>query len=61
MTTQLPIVVIGGGTAGCTVVSTLAGMTTRPIVLIEPGPSSVHDDEAAFFTVLSDEALSREV
>ncbi len=61
MTTQLPIVVIGGGTAGCTVVSTLAAMTTRPIVLIEPGPSSVHDDEAAFFTVLSDEELSREV
>lgn len=61
MTTQLPIVVIGGGTAGCTVVSTLAAMTTQPIVLIEPGPSSVHDDEAAFFTVLSDEELSREV
>jgi len=61
MTTQLPIVVIGGGTAGCTVVSTLAAATTRPIVLIEPGPFSVHDDEAAFFTVLSDETLSREV
>ena len=61
MTTQLPIVVIGGGTAGCTVVSTLAAMTTQPIVLIEPGLSSVHDDEAAFFTVLSDETLSREV
>ena len=61
MTTQLPIVVIGGGTAGCTVVSTLAAITTRTIVLIEPGPSSVHDDEAAFFTVLSDDSLSREV
>ena len=61
MTTQLPIVVIGGGTAGCTVVSTLAAMTTQPIVLIEPGSPSVHDDESAFFTVLSDEALSREV
>jgi len=61
MATQLPIVVIGGGTAGCTVVSTIAAMTTRPIVLIEPGPFSVHDDEAAFFTVLSDKALSREV
>jgi len=61
MTSQLPIVVVGGGTAGCIVVSTLAAMTTQPIVLIEPGPSSVHDDEAAFFTVLSDEALSREV
>ena len=61
MTTQLPIVVIGGGTAGCTVVSTLASLTTQPIVLIEPGLSSVHDDESAFFSVLSDEALSREV
>jgi len=61
MTTQLPIVVIGGGTAGCTVVSTLAAMTTHPIVLIEPGLSSVHDDESAFFTVLSDETLSRNV
>ncbi|MCX6516931.1 MAG: GMC oxidoreductase [Actinobacteria bacterium] len=61
MTTQLPIVVVGGGTAGCTVVSTLAAMTTQPIVLIEPGTPSVHDDESAFFTVLSDEALSREV
>jgi choline dehydrogenase-like flavoprotein len=61
MTTHLPIVVIGGGTTGCTVVSTLAAMTTRPIVLIEPGLSSVHDDEAAFFTVLTDETLFREI
>ena len=61
METQLPIVVIGGGTAGCTVVSTLAAMTTQPIVLIEPGSPSVYDDELAFFTVLSDTALSREV
>ena len=60
MALQLPIVVIGGGTAGCTVVSTLAAMTTQPIVLIEPGQPSVHDDESAFFSVLSDEALSRE-
>jgi choline dehydrogenase-like flavoprotein len=61
MTSQLPIVVVGGGTAGCTVVSTLAAMTTQPIVLIEPGSHSLHDDESAFFTVLSDEALTREV
>ena len=58
---QLPIVVIGGGTAGCTVVSTLASMTTQPIVLIEPGSPSLHDDESAFFSVLADAALSREV
>ena len=61
MTMQLPIVVIGGGTAGCTVVSTLASMTTQPIVLIEPGSPSLHDDESAFFSVLADAALSREV
>ena len=61
MTVQLPIVVIGGGTAGCTVVSTLASMTTQPIVLIEPGSPSLHDDESAFFSVLADAALSREV
>jgi len=58
---QLPIVVIGGGTAGCTVVSTLAAMTTQPIVLIEPGSPSLHDDESAFFSILADAALSREV
>jgi choline dehydrogenase-like flavoprotein len=61
MTTQLPIVVIGGGTAGCTVVSTLAAMTTCPIVLVEPGPTSSHDDVPAFFDVLADGALSRDV
>ncbi len=61
MTMQLPIVVIGGGTAGCTVVSTLAAMTTQPIVLIEPGSPSLHDDESSFFSVLADAALSREV
>ena len=59
MATQLPIVVIGGGTAGCTVVSTLAAMTSQPIVLIEPGPLSRHDDVAPFFDVLADEQLSR--
>ena len=61
MTMQLPIVVIGGGSAGCTVVSTLAAMTTQPIVLIEPGSPSLHDDESSFFSVLADAALSREV
>lgn len=61
MASQLPIIVIGGGTAGCTVVSTLAAMTTQPIVLVEPGPLSAHDDESAFFDVLADETLSRDV
>lgn len=61
MASQLPIVVIGGGTAGCTVVSILAATTSQPIVLIEPGSSSVHDDESAFFNVLADETLSRDI
>ena len=61
MTTQLPIVVIGGGTAGCTVVSALAAMTTCPIVLVEPGPTSSYDDVPAFFDVLADGVLSRDV
>lgn len=59
MATHLPIVVIGGGSAGCTVVSTLAAMTSNPIVLIEPGPISSHDDVAPFFDVLAEETLSR--
>jgi choline dehydrogenase-like flavoprotein len=58
---QLPIVVIGGGNAGCTVVSTLAAMTSQPIILVEPGVSSSHDDESKFFDVLANEALSRDV
>lgn len=61
MASQLPIVVIGGGTSGCTVVSILAATTSQPIVLIEPGSSSVHDDESAFFNVLADETLSRDI
>jgi choline dehydrogenase-like flavoprotein len=36
-------------------------MTSQPIILIEPGPSSAHDDESAFFNVLADETLSRDV
>ena len=61
MASQLPIVVIGGGTAGCTVVSTLAAMTSQPIVLVEPGVSSSHDDESKFFDVLANGELSRDV
>ena len=61
MASQLPIVVIGGGTAGCTVVSTLAARTSQPIVLVEPGVSSSHDDESKFFDVLANGELSRDV
>lgn len=48
------IVVVGGGTAGCTVVSHLAAATTREIVLVEPGAVSRHDDTPRFFDALAD-------
>lgn len=47
-----PIVVVGAGTAGCTVVSYLASHTDLPIVVLDPGQFSEHDDEARFFDVL---------
>ena len=43
-----PVWVIGGGTAGCTVLERLASATTLPLVLAEPGPLSFHDDEPGF-------------
>lgn len=49
-----PIVVIGGGTAGCTVVSQLAAMTSRDIILLESGESSLLDDEPRFMDVLDE-------
>lgn len=48
-----PLVVVGGGTAGCTVVSQLAARTTREIVLVEPGDPSTTDDVPGFFDVLA--------
>lgn len=48
------IAVVGGGTAGCTVVSYLAAATSREIVLVEPGAVSPHDDTPAFFDALAD-------
>lgn len=47
------IVVVGGGTAGCTVVSHLAAATTHEIVLVEPGSVSPHDDTPGFFDALA--------
>ena len=41
--------------------STLAAMTSQPIVLVEPGVSSSHDDESKFFDVLANGELSRDV
>lgn len=47
------IVVVGGGTAGCTVVSHLAAATTCEIILVEPGAASTHDDTSGFFDALA--------
>lgn len=53
----LHIVVVGGGTAGCMVVSHLANNTDARITLIEPGSLSTHDGESRFFDVLADCSL----
>ncbi len=47
------IVVVGGGTAGCTVVAHLAAATSHEIVLVEPGTESPHDDTPGFFDALA--------
>lgn len=47
-----PIVIVGGGTAGCTVASELAARTTGEIVLLEPGPVSPFDDHPGFLDAL---------
>ena len=47
-----PIVVVGGGTAGSTVVAHLSHSTERAIILLEPGAPSRADDEPRFFDVL---------
>jgi choline dehydrogenase-like flavoprotein len=54
-----PIVVIGAGTAGATVVSCLATHCTRKIVLLEPGGVSRADDVSQFFSVLHESELLR--
>lgn len=51
--TGRPIVVVGGGTAGCTVVAQLAARTTREIVLVEPGDPATTDSVPGFFDVLA--------
>lgn len=53
MTGRAPIVVVGGGTAGSTVVAHLAHATDRELVLLEPGAASSTDDEPRFFDVLA--------
>lgn len=61
MTSQAPVVVIGGGTAGSTVVSHLAAYTTRDIVLVEPGQMVSSDDESLFHNALSRSGVTRDV
>ncbi len=61
MKKQDPVVVIGGGTAGCMVATHLANHTDLPLVLVEPGEKSPHDDESRFFDVLADESFSSDV
>jgi choline dehydrogenase-like flavoprotein len=46
------IIVVGGGTAGCTVVSYLAAHTDCKILLLEPGDVVNDDDESRFFELL---------
>ena len=47
-----PIIVVGAGTAGCTVVSYLANNTKHPILVLEPG--GYGDDDDSRFLNLSD-------
>lgn len=56
LTMQAPLWVVGGGTAGSTVLARLAASTTIPLVLAEPGGLSPHDDTPGFFDVLADPA-----
>lgn len=51
--TRPPLVIVGGGTAGSTVVAHLAHATDREIILVEPGAPSRLDDEPRFFDVLA--------
>jgi choline dehydrogenase-like flavoprotein len=50
-----PIIVVGAGTAGCTVVSYLANNTKHPILVLEPG--GYGDDDDSRFLNLSDSNL----
>ena len=51
-----PVVIVGGGTAGCIVARTLAGMTDVPLVVVEPGPLT-DDDNPRFMDGLTDRTV----
>lgn len=53
----LPVVVVGGGTAGSTAALTLSSHTTRDIVVFEPGDVSDCDDDSRFFGALAQSHL----
>ena len=56
MSSSHTIAVVGGGTAGCTVVSQLAALTTSDIILFEPGHLSNGDDASRFLDVLESDS-----
>ena len=53
MPSSQSIIVVGGGTAGCTVVSHLAAHTDCKILLLQPSHASHDDDDPRFFDALS--------
>ena len=53
MPSSQSIIVVGGGTAGCTVVSYLAAHTDCKILLLQPSHTSHDDDDPRFFDALS--------
>lgn len=57
MSSSRSIIVIGGGTAGCTVVSYLAAHTDCKILLLEPGDVVNDDDEPKFFELLKSDSV----
>lgn len=53
---MLPVVIVGGGTAGSVAAAALAGACGAPLVLVEPGPRT-DDDAPRFMDGLTDDVL----